>query len=33
MHGYRKETSGCQWGEGREGQGRDRELKGKNYYV
>ena len=33
-HGYRKQTSGYQWGEGRgEGQGRGRELRGTNYYV
>ena len=33
-HGYRKQTSGYQWGEGRgERQIRSRELTDTNYYT
>ena len=33
-HGYRKQTGGCQWGEGRgEGQEKDRGLRGTNYDI
>ena len=33
-HRYKEQTSGYSWREGsREGQDRDRRLKGTNYYV
>ena len=30
---YREQTSGYQWGEGREGQHRDEGLRGTNYWA